>query len=133
MRGFSGVHWIIANLFVICSIFCLQSYAAVLLNQREAEPPDIHSQAEPGNEFNKAGNESVGAVPPCPLQPSHLQNKWVIGSIIFGILGCISYSTPLALWPILCAAAIVLRFPTASYLLIFCCFNCGDWYLFFNL
>ena len=84
MRGFSGVHWIIANLFVICSIFCLQSYAK---------------------------NLSVGAVPPCPSSPSHLQNKWVIGSIIFGILGCISYSTPLALWPILCAAAVVLRFP----------------------
>jgi len=102
MRGFSGVHWIIANLFVICSIFCLQSYATVLLNKREALPPDIHSQAEPGNEF-------VGAVPPCP--PPHLQNKWVIGSIVFGVLGCISYSTPLALWPILCAAAVVLRFP----------------------
>ena len=84
MRGFSGVHWIIANLFVICSIFCLQSYAK---------------------------NLSVGAVPPCPPSPSLLQNKWVIGSIIFGILGCISYSTPLALWPILCATAIVLRFP----------------------
>ena len=84
MRGFSGVHWIIANLFVICSIFCLQSYAK---------------------------NLSVGAVLPCPPSPSLLQNKWVIGSIIFGILGCISYSTPLALWPILCAAATVLRFP----------------------
>lgn len=92
MRGFSGVHWIIANLFVICSIFCLQTYAK---------------------------NLSVGAVPPCPPSfsspcppsPSSLQNNWVIGSIVFGILGCISYSTPLALWPILCAAAIVLRFP----------------------
>jgi hypothetical protein len=87
MRGFSGVHWIIANLFVISSIFCLQSYAK---------------------------NLSVGAVPPCPPSSSpymSLQNKWLIGSIIFGILGCISYSTPLALWPILCAAAIVLRFP----------------------
>ena len=101
MRGFSGVHWIIANLFVICSIFCLQSYVTLLSRNREAEPLDIHSQAEPGNEF-------VGAVPPCP---SHLQNKWVIGSIVFGVLGCISYSTPLALWPILCAAAVVLRFP----------------------
>jgi hypothetical protein len=88
MRGFSGVHWIIANLFVICSIFCLQSYAK---------------------------NLSVGAVPPCPPSSSSpymsLQNKWLIGSIIFGILGCISYSTPLALWPILCAAAVILRFP----------------------
>ena len=92
MRGFSGVHWIIANLFVICSIFCLQSYATVLLNKRQTEPLDIHSQAEPGNVERK-------------------QNKWVIGSIIFGALGCISYSTPLALWPILCAAAVVLRFP----------------------
>ena len=92
MRGFSGVHWIIANLFVICSIFCLQSYVIALSNKREAEPHDIHSQAEPGNERYK-------------------QNGWVIGSIVFGILGCISYSTPLALWPILCAAAVVLRFP----------------------
>ena len=72
MRGFSGVHWIIANLFVICSIFCLQSYTTIL-------------DAETGT-------------PP-------LGNGWVIGSIIFGILGCISYSTPLALWPILCATS----------------------------
>ncbi|MFM9264324.1 hypothetical protein [Tychonema sp. BBK16] len=93
MRGFSGVHWIIANLFVICSIFCLQSYAKSLSVGAVdgACPPSFSS--------------------PCPPQPSTLQNKWVIGSIIFGILGCISYSTPLALWPILCAAAIVLRFP----------------------
>jgi len=80
MRGFSGVHWIIANLFVICSIFCLQSYATV------------------------AGTGAGTGAPP-------LGDGWVIGSIIFGILGCISYSTPLALWPILCAAAVVLRFP----------------------
>ncbi|MEG4226510.1 hypothetical protein QUA35_10735 [Microcoleus sp. N9_B2] len=92
MRGFSGVHWIIANLFVICSIFCLQSYVTLLSSKREVEPMDIHSQAQHGNEEWK-------------------QNKWVIGSIIFGVLGCISYSTPLALWPILCAAAVVLRFP----------------------
>jgi hypothetical protein len=83
MRGFSGVHWIIANLFVICAIFCLKSYATVV-----------------GAGMGGAGT----AAPP-------LRNGWVIGSIIFGILGCISYSTPLALWPILCAAAIVLRFP----------------------
>lgn len=92
MRGFSGVHWIIANLFVICSIFCLQSYVTLLSSKREVEPMDIHSHAVPGNEEWK-------------------QNNWVIGSIIFGVLGCISYSTPLGLWPILCGAAIVLRFP----------------------
>jgi hypothetical protein len=92
MRGFSGVHWIIANLFVICSIFCLQSYVNLLLKSREAQPLGIHSPAKIGNE-------------------GWQQNKWVIGSIVFGILGCISYSTPLGLWPILCGAAIVLRFP----------------------
>lgn len=98
MRGFSGVHWIIANLFVICSIFCLQSYVTIVSDNREAEPLNIHSQAVPGNEI-ESGIEKWE------------QDKWVIGSIVFGILGCISYSTPLALWPILCAAAVVLRFP----------------------
>ncbi|MCW6051168.1 hypothetical protein K4039_13975 [Lyngbya sp. CCAP 1446/10] len=92
MRGFSGVHWIIANLFVICSIFCLQFYAKFLSDKKEAELLNIHSQAEPKNEGWKP-------------------NNWVIGSIVFGILGCVSYSTPLGLWPILCGAAIVLRFP----------------------
>lgn len=81
MRGSSGVHWIIANLFVICAIFCLKRYATVM--------------------GTGTGGEGTGA----------LRNIWVIGSIVFGILGCISYSTPLALWPILCATAIVLRFP----------------------
>ncbi len=69
MRGYSGVHWVIANLFVIASIYCLTKL------------------------INKSNN------------------KWAIGSIIFGILGCISYSTPLALWPILCAAAVLMRLP----------------------
>ena len=100
MRGFSGVHWIIANLFVICSIFCLQFYARFLSDKREAEPLDIHSQAEPRNEGWKP-------------------NNWVIGSIVFGILGCVSYSTPLALWPILCGAAVVLRFPRQIIYLYF--------------
>ncbi|MBE9163187.1 MULTISPECIES: hypothetical protein [Microcoleaceae] len=92
MRGFSGVHWIIANLFVICSIFCLQFYAKLLLEKKEAQTLNINSPAEPGNEGWKP-------------------NNWVIGSIVFGILGCVSYSTPLGLWPILCAAAVVLQFP----------------------
>ncbi len=76
MRGYSGVHWVIANLFVIASIYCLQKTV---------------EQAS------------------CPLKST--QNKWATASIIFGILGCISYSTPLALWPILCAAAILMRLP----------------------
>jgi hypothetical protein len=91
MRGFSGVHWIIANLFVICAIFCARSYAifvnAIFVNAI----------------FINVAGAGTGAPP--------LRNAWVIGSILFGILGCMSYSTPLGLWPILCATAVILKFP----------------------
>ncbi|WP_375342008.1 hypothetical protein [Okeania sp. SIO3B5] len=78
MRGYSGVHWVIANLFVIASIFCVKNL--------------LESQ----------------------------QNKWLIASIILGILGCISYSTALGIWPILCAVAILFKLPkrfTISYII----------------
>lgn len=77
MRGYSGVHWVIANLFVIASIFCVNKL--------------VKSQ----------------------------QNKWLIASIVLGILGCISYSTALGIWPILCAVAILYKLPkkfTISYI-----------------
>ncbi|MCL2923885.1 MAG: hypothetical protein MGF17_04455 [Trichodesmium sp. MAG_R04] len=77
MRGYSGVHWVIANLFVIASIFCVKKL--------------LESQ----------------------------QNRFAIASIILGILGCISYSTALGVWPILCAVAILYKLPkkfTISYL-----------------
>ena len=77
MRGYSGVHWVIANLFVIASIFCVKKL--------------LESQ----------------------------QNRFAIASIIFGILGCISYSTALGTWLILCAVAILYKLPkkfTISYL-----------------
>ncbi len=77
MRGYSGVHWVIANFFVIASIFCV----------------------------NKLVESS--------------ENKWLIGSIILGILGCISYSTGLGIWPILCTVAILYKLPkkfTISYI-----------------
>ncbi|RQH14336.1 hypothetical protein D5R40_15830 [Okeania hirsuta] len=69
MRGYSGVHWVIANLFVIASIFCVKKL--------------LESQ----------------------------QNRFAIASIILGILGCISYSTALGIWPILCAVAILYKLP----------------------
>ncbi|MDE5071856.1 MAG: hypothetical protein O4806_08320, partial [Trichodesmium sp. St5_bin8] len=77
MRGYSGVHWVIANLFVIASIF----YVKKLLESQ--------------------------------------QNRFAITSIILGILGCISYSTALGIWPILCGVAILYKLPkklTFSYL-----------------
>ncbi|MDJ0554299.1 MAG: hypothetical protein QNJ68_07665 [Microcoleaceae cyanobacterium MO_207.B10] len=79
MRGYSGVHWVIANLFVIASIFCVNKLL----------------------EFP--------------------ENKWLVGSIILGILGCISYSTALGIWPILSAVAILYKLPkkiTISYLFL---------------
>ncbi|MDY6802911.1 MAG: hypothetical protein SXA11_03760 [Cyanobacteriota bacterium] len=79
MRGYSGVHWVIANLFVIASIYCQTKLL----------------QSNP--------------------------NKWAIASIIFGILGCISYSTPLALWPILCAASLLMRLPRRIIIAYFTC------------
>ncbi|MGB3513481.1 MAG: hypothetical protein WBA93_30570 [Microcoleaceae cyanobacterium] len=78
MRGYSGLHWVIANLFVIASIFCVNKL--------------VESQ----------------------------ENKWVIASISWGILGCISYSTALGIWPILCAVAILFKLPkrfTISYII----------------
>jgi len=69
MRGYSGVHWVIANLFVIASIFCVKKL--------------LESQ----------------------------QNRFAIASIILGILGCISYSTALGIWPILCAVALLYKLP----------------------
>ena len=77
MRGYSGVHWVIANLFVIASIFCVKKL--------------LESQ----------------------------QNRFAITSITLGILGCISYSTALGIWPILCGVAILYKLPkklTFSYL-----------------
>ncbi len=76
MRGYSGVHWVIANLFVIASIYSLQK------------------TVERGY---------------CPFKTN--QTKWATASITFGILGCMSYSTPLALWPILWAAAVLMQLP----------------------
>lgn len=69
MRGYSGVHWVGANLLVIAAIYCLTNLI-------------------------KYG-----------------EKKWLIASIICGILGCMTYSTALALWPILCAAAILMGLP----------------------
>ncbi|MCU0543092.1 MAG: hypothetical protein MUE44_13120 [Oscillatoriaceae cyanobacterium Prado104] len=186
MRGFSGVHWVIANLFVICAIFCLRSQAIILSYNNDLTPGnefEINPQVRQGIEnnpmvrqglennpivrqrinslshsesplkrteeatFPQSNEESIGSVEshpkrnqetinhqiispnitqqlisprsgtsamrqgfkPLPALPQ--QDGWVIGSILFGILGCMSYSTPLGLWPILCAASVVLRFP----------------------
>lgn len=47
--------------------------------------------------------------------------KWAIASIVFGITGYFTYSSSLALWPILCAAAILLKLQR-RLILLFCSF-----------
>ncbi|MGL5058412.1 MAG: hypothetical protein ACRC62_00420, partial [Microcoleus sp.] len=132
MRGFSGVHWIIANLFVICAIFCARSYAIVNSEARQGinalanseVRQGINSLANSESPLKRTEKKADNFFSPRPrtfamrqgFKP--LPEYWVIGSILFGILGCISYSTPLALWPILCATAVVLKFPrrvTSAY------------------
>jgi hypothetical protein len=151
MRGFSGVHWIIANLFVICAIFCARSYANIAckketdagleyrLNPQVRQGINFAANSEVNQGINPLINSEVRqginslANSESPLKRTEkktdnffspqpmafalrqgfqpLPDYWVIGSILFGILGCISYSTPLGLWPILCATAVVLKFP----------------------
>ena len=45
--------------------------------------------------------------------------KWAIASIVFGISGYFTYSSSLALWPILCAAAVLLKLQRRLILLFF--------------
>ncbi len=89
MRGYSGVHWIIANLFAIASIFCVHKLVVFP------------------------------------------EKKWAIASITFGILGCLSYTTALGVWPILCAVSILYKLPkkfTLSYM-IFSILILGTYFL----
>ena len=83
MRGFSGVAWMGANLFAICSIFCLKNIA----------------------------ESSRDTALPCPYPLTKNCYKWVISSIIFALLASMSYSTSLALWPVLCIFPVLLRLP----------------------
>ncbi|MES1026056.1 hypothetical protein ABN584_24490 [Gloeocapsa sp. BRSZ] len=77
MRGYSGVAWIGANLFVTASIFCLSKL--------------VHSQ----------------------------KIVWAISSLFFATLGALTYSTALAVLPVLCAAVILMRLPLQVVLLYF--------------
>lgn len=92
MRGFSGVIWMGANLFVIAAIFCVTR----AVEQLSVKPERQYSYR----------------TVPLPIAS-------VAGSIGFGILGILNYSTALALWPILCAIAVIFRFPRVLTLLYF--------------
>ncbi|MUL36690.1 hypothetical protein [Gloeocapsopsis dulcis] len=75
MRGFSGVAWIGANLFVTAAIFCLTKL--------------VHSQ----------------------------KIFWAISSLLFAVLGSLTYSTAIAVFPVLCLAVLLTRLPLRIVLL----------------
>ncbi|NES94924.1 MAG: hypothetical protein F6K32_06760 [Desertifilum sp. SIO1I2] len=84
MRGFSGTIWMGANLFVIAAIFCI-TRAVERLSVKPDRQYSYHAVSLP-----------LG---------------WVVGSFIFALFGTLNYSTALAVWPILCAIALLFRFP----------------------
>jgi hypothetical protein len=77
MRGFSGVAWIGANLFVTAAIFCLSKL--------------VRSQ----------------------------KILWAIISLFFAALGALTYSTALAVLPVLCTAVVLMRLPLRVVVLYF--------------
>lgn len=79
MRGFSGVAWIGANLFVTAAIFCLTKL--------------VHSQ----------------------------KVFWAITSLLFAVLGSLTYSTAIAVFPVLCLAVLLTRLPIRVVLLYISC------------
>ncbi len=110
MRGFSGAIWMTANGFVVVAIFCFQQ---VLKHQgpslprraQAAPPPDTDNGLSPSEEGRRdadpisgTGAESLGG-----------GWCWVILSLVGGGLAALSYSSSLALWPILALSVIVLR------------------------
>ena len=130
MRGFSGVAWIGANLFAIASIFCLTKIAETsslaIPNIRRGLKSPSHSES-PLKRTEKQykslvlfrglrlldrgfNPRRVMAIDEGDIStPKYI--KWAISSIIFALLASISYSTSLALWPVLCIFPVLLRLP----------------------
>ncbi|HLO52140.1 MAG TPA: hypothetical protein VK211_27315 [Kamptonema sp.] len=138
MRGFSGVAWIGANLFAICSIFCLTKIAEAsslaVPNIRRGLKSPSHSESPlkrtekqykslvlfRGLQLLDGGlnPRRVMAIDEGDISTAKYIN-WAISTIAFAILASISYSTSLALWPVLCIFPVLLRLPRkiiASYI-----------------
>ena|GEM_PF-635737 len=95
MRGFSGAIWMTANGFVVAAIFCFQQVLSQQITggtgadgRRDAYPTKTSSLE--------------GQVPRCL--------PWVILSLLCGGLAALSYSSSLALWPVLALAVVLLQF-----------------------
>jgi hypothetical protein len=130
MRGFSGVAWMSANLFAICSIFCLTKIAETaslaVPNIRRGLKSPSHSES-PLQRTEKQYKSLVlfrglqllaGDFNPwrfMAIDEGDISTskyiKWTIISIIFALLASMSYSTSLALWPVLCIFPVLLGLP----------------------
>ncbi|OCQ89594.1 hypothetical protein BCD67_13460 [Oscillatoriales cyanobacterium USR001] len=113
MRGFSGVAWLGANLFVIASIFCLKKNVEITTSQPKHIIANLVGAGSP--EYKSTHPDIYKPAPHNNIQTCLKRHgdyyKWVIGSIIFAILASMSYSTSLALWPVLCIFPVLLRLP----------------------
>ncbi|MGE5656553.1 MAG: hypothetical protein ACM37W_08055 [Actinomycetota bacterium] len=116
MRGFSGVAWMGANLFVIASIFCLTKAPQELKLQSNHKTPSKETLFF-SSFFKKfkflTSKKSIGQGKSnnAETEQENFSIQWLITSIIFAILASLTYSTSLALWPILCVVPILLRWP----------------------
>lgn len=130
MRGFSGVAWMGANLFVVASIFSMTKIADIaslaVPNIRQGLKSLSHSKIP----LKRTEGQSKSLVLFRGIQllarefitwwlmaiddgemskPKYI--RWLIASIVFALLASMSYSTSLALWPVLCILPVVLRLP----------------------
>lgn len=132
MRGFSGAIWMTANGFVVAAIFCFQQvlkhqgYALPMSDQ--APPPvgasdeiylsGIGGDAPNGRETNPTVSDADLTVADWDKRDADSTTRekspgsvwsWVLLSLIGGGLAALSYSSSLALWPILALSVMVLR------------------------
>ncbi|MDF0554805.1 hypothetical protein [Kamptonema sp. UHCC 0994] len=130
MRGFSGVAWMGANLFVIASIFSMTKIADIASIAVPNIPQGLKSLSHSKSPLKRTEKQSkslaffrriqllaedfnpwrVMAIDDGDMsKPKYI--KWLIASIVFALLGSMSYSTSLALWPVLCIFPVLVKLP----------------------
>lgn len=130
MRGFSGAIWMTANVFVVAALFCFQQ---VLRPQRPPDPRveqvSPRAQGDDREEKSAGGQDASHRLDACSTADGEASRRdtdptvnrpslesrasrslpWVLLSLMWGGLAVLSYSSALALWPVLGLAVTVLR------------------------
>ncbi|WP_448561006.1 hypothetical protein [Trichothermofontia sp.] len=118
MRGFSGAIWMTTNLFVVAAIFCFQPVLQQQISPdarfEPATPPvkgDDHAAGVGGRPVGSGRQDAYPTVNSQRLEVQALRSwPWVVLSLLWGGLAALSYSSSLALWPVLAVAVVMLRF-----------------------